>query len=232
MKKLLSLLCGILYLFVASAQDKPSPESEALYKKLMSGINGKHQQWLQTKTADVNRLQLGPATVISQANLYGIGAGLNEMDIEALAFLVLMQAAKSAQEDLKAIMAQVKSINEQKAKQRALLSAMQKQQVVTVTQLDSFRLLLNYTQQIQKKLNTDNIRQQPPGSASRLSGKKETDAIIDQLKKDLDSMNEMGEMESLRLQMAMDRMSKMMSTLSNILKKISQTAESITQNLK
>jgi hypothetical protein len=52
------------------------------------------------------------------------------------------------------------------------------------------------------------------------------------IKKDLDSMSEMGEMESLRLQMAMDRLSKMMSTLSNILKKISDTAESITQNLK
>ena len=38
----------------------------------------------------------------------GIGAGVV---IEALAFLVLMQAAKSGQEDLKAILAQVKAIN-------------------------------------------------------------------------------------------------------------------------
>lgn len=45
-------------------------------------------------------------------------------------------------------------------------------------------------------------------------------------------MSETGEMESLRLQMAMDRMSKMMSTLSNLLKKISDTASAITQNLK
>lgn len=45
-------------------------------------------------------------------------------------------------------------------------------------------------------------------------------------------MSEMGEMESLRLQMAMDRMSKMMSTLSNLLKKISDTQNSIVQNLK
>lgn len=48
----------------------------------------------------------------------------------------------------------------------------------------------------------------------------------------LDSMSEMGEMESLRLQMAMDRLSKMMSTLSNLLKKSSETASHITQNLK
>lgn len=55
---------------------------------------------------------------------------------------------------------------------------------------------------------------------------------MEAMKQDLDSMSEMGEMESLRLQMAMDRMSKMMSTLSNILKKISDTSNQITQNLK
>ena len=52
------------------------------------------------------------------------------------------------------------------------------------------------------------------------------------MKADLDAMSELGETESLRLQMAMDRMSKMMSTLSNMLKKISCTASQITQNLK
>ncbi|MGC2827953.1 MAG: type II toxin-antitoxin system ParD family antitoxin [Pseudolabrys sp.] len=52
------------------------------------------------------------------------------------------------------------------------------------------------------------------------------------IKGDLDSLSEMGEMESLRLQMAMDRLSKMMSTLSNLLKKMSDTASSITQNIK
>jgi len=48
----------------------------------------------------------------------------------------------------------------------------------------------------------------------------------------LNKMSEMGEIESLRMQMAMDRMSKLMSTLSNILKKSSDSAGQITQNLK
>jgi hypothetical protein len=39
---------------------------------------------------------------------------LADADIEALAFLVLMQASKSAQEDLKSIMDGVKAINEEK----------------------------------------------------------------------------------------------------------------------
>jgi hypothetical protein len=44
--------------------------------------------------------------------------------------------------------------------------------------------------------------------------------------------SEMGEMESLRLQMAMDRMSKFMSTLSHLLKQVSVTGSQIAGNLK
>ena len=62
--------------------------------------------------------------------------------------------------------------------------------------------------------------------------KTELQTQIDQLKGDLDSMAEMGEAESVRLQMAMDRMSKMMSALSNLLKKISDTQDAVVQNMK
>lgn len=67
---------------------------------------------------------------------------------------------------------------------------------------------------------------------SLTNGKKLMDSAKDTVKNKLDSMSEMGEMESLRLQMAMDRLSKLMSTLSNLLKKISDTASAITQNIK
>jgi hypothetical protein len=58
------------------------------------------------------------------------------------------------------------------------------------------------------------------------------ESLNNQLEALLESMSEMGEMESFRLQMAMDRLSKMMSTLSNLLKKASDTAQGITQNIK
>ena len=48
----------------------------------------------------------------------------------------------------------------------------------------------------------------------------------------LDSMSEMGEMESLRLQTKMDTKSKLASTLSNILKKLDDTGDAIVQNMK
>lgn len=48
----------------------------------------------------------------------------------------------------------------------------------------------------------------------------------------LGTLDELGQLEALRLQMAMDRLSKLEATLSNILKKIEDTAQSITQNIK
>jgi hypothetical protein len=51
------------------------------------------------------------------------------------------------------------------------------------------------------------------------TSQKDIDDAIVGMKNDLDSMSELGEAESLRLQMAMDRLSKLMSTLSNISKK-------------
>ena len=73
-----------------------------------------------------------------------------------------------------------------------------------------------------------------------LEESRNTQADIDELvetanetvKSKLDSLSEMSEMESLRLQMAMDRLSKLMSILSNLLKKASDTASYIKQNFK
>jgi hypothetical protein len=48
----------------------------------------------------------------------------------------------------------------------------------------------------------------------------------------LDGMNEMSEMTSLRLQMTMDRRSKFISTLSQMMKKISTTQDTLVQNMK
>ncbi len=56
--------------------------------------------------------------------------------------------------------------------------------------------------------------------------------LLDDLKGRLDGMNEMSEMTSLRLQMTMDRRSKFISTLSQIMKKVSTTQDILIQNIK
>jgi hypothetical protein len=69
----------------------------------------------------------------------------------------------------------------------------------------------------------------PRNSGQTVSGLK---SMLDDIKGKLDGMNEMSEMTSLRLQMTMDRRSKFIQTLSNIMKKMSATQDALVQNIK
>jgi hypothetical protein len=112
-------------------------------------------------------------------------------DIEAIVFLVLMNAAEEAQEDLRSIMAEVRAINHQKSKLRDMLETVEREDA-----------------ELAKRLRC------------------EYDELF------VSTQDELGEVQSLRLQMALDRRSKFLSTLSNLLKKLSDTESSIIQNLK
>ena len=168
-----------------------------------------------------------------------------DTDNEALAFLVLMEAAKSAQEDVRAIMAGVKAINAAKRALRDLLGKVNRDAAANASKRADEGPL-----DFSKGLGSEAAYHKVPfpvadaeakGGVSfaitdlwpgPITKKAEIDALVDTMKNDLDSMSELGETESLRLQMAMDRLSKMMSTLSNMLKKNSDTANAIIQNLK
>jgi hypothetical protein len=56
--------------------------------------------------------------------------------------------------------------------------------------------------------------------------------VFELMHQTVDSLNEQSETQSLELQMTMDRRSKLIDTLSNVLKKISDTGDSVVQNLK
>ena len=195
--------------------------------------------------SDVVRAALQRAEAQAAAATYHNLGTLDGQDIEALAFIVMMEAAKSAQEDLKAIMAQVKAINNAKQRHRQLLQQVQRDAAANKPcppepkRLDFTRGL--GTERAYHRAQLPLLDPDAPGGVRlaaadlwprRIESAADLDAIVDRLKGDLDSLSELGELESLRLQMAMDRLSKLMSTLSNLLKKVSDTAQAITQNLK
>jgi hypothetical protein len=248
MKIYIQLAISFILFFpcIANSQEEyaASPEADAFFNKAMSEINQRHVNWIKTTAEEANAKNLSPDDVMGKANRYGISGNMNGQDIEAIAFLVLMQASKSAQEDLKAIMAHVKSLNDKKQQLREANARLaNSRQTFTRVQLDSFKLLSNscHVLKSQVNLNThqpvrvttlDSSKTVKSNNMRTTPSRSEINETKDRLKKDLDSMSEMGEMESLRLQMAMDRMTKMTSTLSNLLKKIHDTAQSIIQNLK
>ncbi|MDP8983207.1 MAG: hypothetical protein M3O35_21745 [Acidobacteriota bacterium] len=61
---------------------------------------------------------------------------------------------------------------------------------------------------------------------------RQLETLVEDLKSSLDSMNEMSEETSMRLQMAVDRRSKFVAALSNIMKAIGDTQNTLVSNLK
>lgn len=164
------------------------------------------------------------------------------MDIEALVFIVLMQAARDAQEDLKEIMNEMKAQNAAKKQLRELMRKVKCDKANSTDQMRPefgqsgmgserayYHVLLPVydpcAQGGVKFVETDLHK-------GRITDISILETICDDLRDKLDSLSELGQLESLRLQMLMDRRSKALSTLSNLLKKISDTSQSITQNLK
>lgn len=241
---ILSCFFYLLAFLPATAQEKPSAEAEAFFKKAMSEINPRHVAWIKSTAKTIHEKNMSDADAKKMASQYGTLGNMNNADIDALAFLVMMQASKDAQEDLKSIMAGVKSSNEQKKQIRDLQQDFeQHKKDVSRPRLDSIKLVLIKQPVVQtvntgkvmrpvKIVPTNTARNKQLTTVSRTVTKEEIDKTEKDIKVKLDSLNEMGDMESLRLQMAMDRQNKMMNSLSNILKKISDSESSIIQNMK
>jgi len=64
------------------------------------------------------------------------------------------------------------------------------------------------------------------------SGLSPYDSVIEAWESKRETMNEMDEERSLRLQLALKRLAKFQSTLSNMMKKVSDTSSGIVSNLK
>ena len=179
----------------------------------------------------------------------GLGAAattVGEGDIDALVFATLIDAAKSAQEDLRAIMEGVQRITAAKQRMRDLIQKVCEDIAANagIEAHDQISFAPNGLGGEDAYHHVPLPAHEPgcPGAlavvatdlypGTTLTDVQQLREIRDSLKTRLDGMSELSDMDQLRLQMAMDRRSKLISTLSNVLKKASDTQQAITQNLK
>jgi len=163
-------------------------------------------------------------------------------DVEALVTIVMMQATRDTNEDLKEIMNEMKSMNTAKQKLREFHrkikcdianSTGQTRLTFGPNGMGSERAYHHVLMPVVDPCEESGVKFiETDLYKGRIADVSILEFIRDELRDKLDSVSELGEMESLRLQMIMDRRSKLFETLSNIMKKISSTQEAITQNLK
>lgn len=202
------------------------------------------RRFVQTRLESGNYLDAGEVIRDALRLLEAQTASARD-DIGTVASLVMMEAAKSAREDLEAIVEEVKAINAAKRNMRTLINQMKRDLSTNCGRGDG-RGAMDFSRGLGSERAYHRVPipcPDPEASGGvryeatdthrgRITRADEIRTIIDEMESRLDTLSEMGEMESLRLQMAMDRLSKAMSTLSNLLRKISETAGTIILNMK
>jgi hypothetical protein len=168
---------------------------------------------------------------------------LGVADVASMAFVVVEEAARSAREDLAAIMASVRAIDEQKRAWREAVDALNDAGARAAEHLSTVdRLTVEASRAVGEALDGcgetvgETALEQLDSWAvhSRLESERLQQQLHDAgfVAERLDALAERSAQESLRLQQVMDRRATLIATLSAILAKEADTAREITENLK
>jgi hypothetical protein len=176
---------------------------------------------------------------------------LGSQDIDVLVQLVLFELWRSEEEALKEILDEMHRMNKVKKKQREYINQLKKQKASAQSKMkEEYKAepKQSLTARVQKKPRP--VRTSPKMASTRRLKIRypktpniiykntknmdlaELDKYTEDMEHKMDTLNKLSEELSLKLQLLMDRRAKIIQTLSNILKKISQTSDTLISNIK
>jgi hypothetical protein len=158
-------------------------------------------------------------------------------DIEAMAFIVLMQATNDMDQDLQQIMDQVKAENEAKQQLRNLLNQVNRDVASASAGMKQQPCRTPGCQSLSSELMRLSAATAQSKRPVRLSAPAnltygQLQQVAAQMNQQLDSLGDLSQQQQMQLQMLMDRRSQFEQILSNIMKKQQDTASSIVSNMK
>lgn len=236
---LVSLLAGLAAPVPAAqlqlarvVQPAPNPTS---HEQRMAALSPSLRDWVAARARAVVDSDAAPepARLADEVRMRLAGQDYASQDIEALVQLVMAEASRQADADMREIMAQMKAENDRKARMREAMQARQSSNAVDKSALAQAHALappaceppcVQSVRPVQPQIMLAQPQIRPPAFVSADAIKAAAD--------EKDSLSEMGETDSLQLQMAMDRKAKLEQAISNMMKKSSDTASTITSNLK
>lgn len=170
--------------------------------------------------------------------------GLGGMDIDALVTIVMFEQWKAEEQDLREMLDELHRQNQAKQRLRDLLNQVRDQAGKVNAQMretyDRMRSNGAFHPDVSYARTSTLGLVYPRISAALLAVPTprpdltavQLQSTLDKLNKGLDTLGDLTEEMSLKLQILMERRQKTMQTLSNILKKLGATAETIVSNIK
>ena len=228
-----------------------APDVVGRSQRLAARIPGPARPRYELVRTEVLRAMREPTVDLraaAQAAVRGQFAGAAGADIETLVAMVLMEASRSAEQDLRVALAAMEQINQAKQAQRDQAQRLQEQErrLRTEVRKDYGAAAAPALLKVAPKgprpvvrtpvLNLELPRLapdlvHPPQPRQDLTAA-QIEAELARAKGNLDDLSELGDLLQLRLQQAMDRRSKTLEVCSNILRKVASTEDSLLRNLK
>ncbi len=173
-------------------------------------------------------------------------------EIDALVLLVMFELWRSENAALEEMLEEMHRMNQLKKRQREYINNLKKQRVSNAKKIARQEFETSKKQPVATRIQHQaRIVKKPPKTAVtrqlRISYPKtpaitnknaknmalaELDKYVEEKEQEMDSLGGLSEELSLKIQILMDRRSKIIQTLSTILKKISQTSDTIITNIK
>jgi hypothetical protein len=150
----------------------------------------------------------------TRAAIFSNFGSIGDADISALAFLVLMEASKSAQQDLQTIMDQVNAINKAKEGLRAELAKVNQTPPATTT------------------ASIHKVQAQMAPRLSTLPPPLPPNATVAQKQNRFDALNDLEQQDMLQLQQAMDRKQTLETMISSLLKNLHDVRAATISNIR
>jgi hypothetical protein len=186
-----------------------SPEQEKFYATAMAGSRPAIVNWIRGEAKKFQMKDI-PDQVIRTDIAHAAGqlGKLQETDITALEFLVMIQVSKDSQSDLQSIAEEMAGINRKKDSLRKAQG--EKNENQQASQASPYPAVRDSVKKVPPSLN-----RKPPLTASPES-----------------KLSDIESSQQLKLQLILDRRSKTEATASNLFKKIQASTAAIISNMK
>ena len=211
-------------------------EATALHARLIGKVQPNVRLLINEQALKLRQGTTDPNAASGNLDAVFSEAGLSSMDVSEAAFMVMIQATKDMDEDIKAMMEEVKAFTSAKQKLRDLFTRVNQDVAKNAHKKDTdvcappacggYQAVMMEAAPALKRVRTRTpLVLHEPITIGQLR------SLGAAVKGNLDGMNEMSEMASLRLQMTMDRRSKFISTLVSMMNKISSSQGAVIQKM-
>ena len=228
------VLCSASLASCSASNAEIISEARSIEVSLMRHLPSGMMSWIQAKAADVATARLSEDDVRQSAREHVTGEDPDGRGSDVLTFFVMMEAVRTLDKQSVDNRKQTEALGRAKTKIDVLaetvtgdLSKNSDKDDSDPCACASYEAVLNDlagTLELSKTWITVAVRE--PSDVGDL---KALGSDLDHMK---NTVGELSEMQQLRLQASTDRMSRLMQTISNLMKKALETEASIIQNLK